>query len=49
MLFIFSTTVLIRHLWQLKTTVFLYWYPIHAALLYKQNFNNLALVQSMIL
>ncbi len=25
MLFIFSTTVLIRHLWQLKTVVFLHW------------------------
>ncbi len=25
MLFIFSTPVLIRHLWQLKTVVFLHW------------------------
>ncbi len=25
MLFIFSTPVLIRHLWQLKTLVFLHW------------------------
>ncbi len=25
MLFIFSTTVLIRYLWQLKTVVFLHW------------------------
>ncbi len=30
MLFIFSTPVLIRHLWQLKTVVFLYWCKIHA-------------------
>jgi hypothetical protein len=33
MLFIFSTPVLIRHLWQLKTVVFLHWCPICAALL----------------
>ncbi len=26
MLFIFSTSVLIRHLWQLKTVVFLCWF-----------------------
>ncbi len=26
MYFIFSTPVLIRHLWQLKTVVFLHWY-----------------------
>jgi hypothetical protein len=25
MMFIFSTPVLIRHLWQLKTVVFLHW------------------------
>jgi hypothetical protein len=31
-LFIFSTTVLIRHLWQLKTVVCLHWCPIHAVL-----------------
>jgi hypothetical protein len=30
MLFIFSTPVLIRHLWQLKTAVFLHWYLILA-------------------
>ncbi len=32
MLFIFSKLVLIRHLWQFKTVVFLHWYVIHAAL-----------------
>ncbi len=30
MFFIFSTPVLIRHLWQLKTVVFLHWSLIHA-------------------
>ncbi len=30
MLFIFSTPVLIRHLWQLKTVVFLHWCLIHS-------------------
>jgi hypothetical protein len=29
----FSTLVLIRHLWQLKTVVFLPWCPIHTVLL----------------
>ncbi len=33
MLFIFSTPVLIQHLWQLKTVVFLHWCLIHAVLL----------------
>jgi hypothetical protein len=33
MLFIFSATVLIRHLWQLKTVVFLHYCLIHAVLL----------------
>ncbi len=33
MLFIFSTPVLIRHLWQLKTVVFLHWCLIRAVLL----------------
>jgi len=33
MLFIFSTPVIIRHLWQLKTVVFLLWCLIHAVLL----------------
>jgi hypothetical protein len=33
MLFIFSTPVLVRHLWQLKTVVFLHWCLICAALL----------------
>ena len=33
MLLIFSTPVLIRHLWQLKTVVFLHWCLICAALL----------------
>ncbi len=33
MLFIFSTPVLIRHLGQLKTVVFLHWYVIHIVLL----------------
>ncbi len=33
MLFIFSTPVLIRHLWQLKTVVFLHWCRICALLL----------------
>ncbi len=32
MMFIFSTPVLIRHLWQLKTVVFLPWCLIHAVL-----------------
>jgi hypothetical protein len=30
MLFIFSTPLLIRHLWQLKTVIFLYWCLISA-------------------
>jgi hypothetical protein len=34
MLFIFSTPVLIEHLWQLKTVVFLHWCLICAVLLY---------------
>jgi hypothetical protein len=33
MLVIFSTSVLIRHLWQLKTVVSLHWCPIHTVLL----------------
>ncbi len=33
MLFIFSTPVLIRHLWQLKTVVFQHWCLICAVLL----------------
>ncbi len=33
MLFIFSTRVLIRHLWQLKTVVFVHWCLIHVVLL----------------
>ncbi len=33
MLFIFSTPVLIRHLWPLKTVVFTYWCLIRALLL----------------
>ncbi len=33
MLFIFSTPVLVRHLWQLKTVVFLHWCLIRADLL----------------
>ncbi len=33
MLFIFSTPMLIRHLWQLKTVVFLNWCLIHGVLL----------------
>ncbi len=32
MLFIFSMAVIIRHLWQLKTVVFLHWCLIHALL-----------------
>ncbi len=32
MLFIFSTPVLIIHLWQLKTVVFLHWFLIRAVL-----------------
>jgi hypothetical protein len=32
-LFIFSTPVLLRHLWQLKTVVCLHWCLIHAVLL----------------
>jgi hypothetical protein len=31
--FFWSTTVLIRHLWQLKTVVFLHWCLIHAIIL----------------
>jgi hypothetical protein len=34
MSFIFSAAVLIRHLWQLKTVVFLHWCLIRATLLY---------------
>ncbi len=33
MWFIFSTPVLIRHLWQLKTVVFQHWCLIHAVLM----------------
>ncbi len=33
MLFMFSAPVLIRHLWQLKTVVFLHWCLIHVVLL----------------
>ena len=33
MLFVFSTQVLIRHMWQLKTVVFLHWCLICALLL----------------
>jgi hypothetical protein len=33
MVFIFSTTVLIKHLWRLKTVVFLHWCLIHADLI----------------
>jgi hypothetical protein len=33
MLFIFSTPVLIRQLWQLKTVIFLHWFLIRAVLL----------------
>ncbi len=36
MLFIFSTPVLNRHLWQLKTVVFLHWCLMHAILLAKK-------------
>jgi hypothetical protein len=50
MLFIFSTSVLIRHLWQLKTIVFLHECLIHIVQLqdaiaqviyYKKTYNNL--------
>ncbi len=34
--FIFSTPVLIRHLWQFKTVVFLQWCLIHAVLFRRQ-------------
>jgi len=34
MVFIFSTPVLIRHQWQLKTVVFLHWRLLHVFLLY---------------
>jgi hypothetical protein len=34
MLLIFSTPVLIRHLWQLKTVVFLHWCLIRTVLLF---------------
>ncbi len=40
MLFIFSTSVLIRHLWQLKTVVFLHWGLICAILLLKQHLSE---------
>ncbi len=33
MLFIFSTPLLIRHMWQLKTVLFFHWCLIHAVLL----------------
>ena len=33
MLFTFSTPELIRHLWQLKTVVFLHWCLVHAVLM----------------
>jgi hypothetical protein len=34
-MFIFSTPVLIRHLWQLKAVVFLHWCLLHAVVLSK--------------
>ncbi len=37
MLFIFSTPALITHLWQLKTVVFLHWWPIPAVLFKHSN------------
>ncbi len=45
MLFIFSTTVLIRYLWQLKTVVFLHWCPIHSLLLFT---NDTKIIKSYI-
>ncbi len=39
MLFIFSTPVLIRHLWQLKTAAFLHRCLIHPVLLNKHHYN----------
>ncbi len=39
MQFIFSTPVLIRYLWQLKTVVYLHWCPICAVLLYESTIN----------
>ncbi len=33
---VFSTPVLIRHLWQLKTVVFLHWCLIHVVLLFER-------------
>ncbi len=45
MLFIFSTPVLIRHLWQLKAVVFLHWCLMCAAPLHK-NVRNASLLQS---
>jgi hypothetical protein len=35
MLFMLSTPMLIRHLWKLKTVIFLHWCLIHALLLTK--------------
>ncbi len=46
MLFVFSTPVLIRHLWQLKTVVFLHWCLICVVLLY--NHRNLYCVSFML-
>ncbi len=40
MLFISSIPVLIRHLWQLKTVVFLHWCLIHSVLLDKELINR---------
>ena len=40
MRFIFSTPVLITPLWQLKTVVFLHWYPICAIPLYNALFSS---------
>jgi hypothetical protein len=46
MLFIFSTPGLFRHLWHLKTVVFLHWCLICAALLTLMNTNSTFLLFS---
>ncbi len=45
MLFVFSTPVLIRYLWQLKAVVFLYWCLICAVLLFEL-FKEFCLISS---
>ncbi len=46
-MFIFSTPVLIRHLWQFKTVVFLHWCLMHALLFKNNNYYHGLLLNSL--